>query len=91
MTQEELRSLKDGEEVWITGSFYYSGSIDGLVKKVTYSTDIEERWKFDSEKMFLTKEEAVEAALNELANKVRDLEKDVCDLRETLWREANGV
>ncbi len=92
MTREELKSLKDGEEVWITGYSYYSGSIEGLVKKVTFSTDLEEYWRFDSEKTFFTKEEAVEAALNELADKVRELEEDVDDLKqESLWREENEV
>lgn len=93
MKDEEFKSLKGGEEVWITRYCdYVCNSIDGLVKKVTYSTDIEEAWKFDSEKMFFTKEEAVEAALNDLANKVRELEEDVDDLkRENQWREENEV
>lgn len=93
MTEKEFKSLKGGEEVWITGySDYVANTIKGLVKKTTYSTDIEEAWRFDREKMFFTKEEAVEAALNELADKVRDLEEAVDDLkRENLWREENEV
>ncbi|MBO7447402.1 hypothetical protein J6U78_03640 [bacterium] len=92
MTREELKSLKDGEEVWITGYFGCSGSIDGLVKKATYSTDLEKCWRFKEEKTFFTKEEAVEAALNQLADKVRELEEDVKDLkRENIWREENEV
>lgn len=93
MKDEEFKSLRGGEEVWITGySDYVANTINGLVKKVTYSTDIEVAWKFDREKMFFTKEEAVEAALNELANKVRELEEDVNDLkRENQRREENEV
>ena len=90
MKDEEFNSLKGGEEVWITGYFYSANSIKGLVKKVTYSTDMEERWKFDRKKMFFTKEEAVEAALNDMADKVRELEETVNELKQEAFLRGGG-